>query len=60
MKALVIILAALLVLPHPVAVAAVVVVVGVELAACSALGALIWRAARPHRNPYPGRHRRTA
>lgn len=56
MKALVILLAVALVLAHPAAAAAVV---GVELAACGVLGALIWRALRPVRS-YPGRHRRTA
>jgi hypothetical protein len=43
MKALVIILAAVLVLAHP---AAAVAVFGTELAACAVLGALIWRASR--------------
>lgn len=50
MKALVIVLAVLLVLAHP---AAAVAVVGAELSTCCVLGALIWRASRfrpcPHR-----------
>ncbi len=54
MKALVIILAVLLVLAHPVA---LVLVLAAELAACSGLGWLIWRAARYRPCPH---HRRAA
>ena len=43
MKALVIILAALLVIAHPAAAAAVL---GAELGACTVLAVLIWRARR--------------
>jgi hypothetical protein len=50
-KALAIVLAVLLVLAHP---AAVAVVLAAELAACAVLGALIWRAIRPQRFPRRG------
>ena len=49
MKALAIVLALLLLLAHPVGVAAVA---GVELAVCGALGWLIWRALRLHPSLY--------
>jgi O-antigen/teichoic acid export membrane protein len=51
MKAAVIIIATLIVLAHP---AVAIAVFAAELAACAALGGMIWRARRPR----PGRHRR--
>ena len=49
MKAVLIVLAVLLVLAHPTAAAAVL---GAELAVCGALGCLIWRASRVRPHPY--------
>lgn len=54
MKALLITLAVLLILAHPMA---VVAVLAAELGACAVLTGLIWRARCPR---CPGRHRRTA
>jgi hypothetical protein len=51
-KALAVILAVLLMLAHP---AAVIAVLGAELAVCSALGWLVWRIVRPGRLYRPWR-----